>query len=121
MADRWLLVLNAGSSSLKYELFDADERALARGEVDRIGGERSYHALAVGDEAPRRSECACPDHRAAVDWALRELDAALPAHWRDRVVAAGHRVVHRCPPLLHPTRAADHVVAEIARQSDLAP
>ncbi|HEY3110559.1 MAG TPA: acetate/propionate family kinase [Chloroflexota bacterium] len=118
---RWLLVLNAGSSSLKYELFDATDATVARGEVSRLGQHPARHTLVVGAAPPRRAEGPCPDHRAAVDWALRELAGVLPAGWAERVAAAGHRVVHGGPSLWQPTRVDDAVEAELVRASELAP
>ena len=73
-----VLVLNCGSSTVKFRLFAAgasDERCLARGLVERIGG----HALlsfesGTGDDASRERRAeAVRDHRAAVDVILRWL------------------------------------------------
>lgn len=99
-----ILVLNTGSSTLKFELVltDADrmqageDRRLARGTVERIGGEAILE-LRVG-EGPKRVETArLPDVRAAVDWILRWL--ASPDSGSDltsvaEIDAVGHRVVH---------------------------
>src|SRR5690606_26608030 len=98
-----ILVLNAGSSTLKFQLVrtdqerignDTDER-LARGIVDRIGGEAPLR-FSSGD---RTLKTARPirDHRAAVDAVLRwlasdESGTGLTA-MRD-IDAVGHRVVH---------------------------
>ncbi len=118
MADR-LLVLNAGSSSLKYELFDGDA-TLLEGEVARIGG-AARHTVRVRNGPPRSAERACPDHAAAVDWALAELAAARGAAWPGEVAAVGHRVVHGGPRLWRPTLVDDRVVGELTRQAGLAP
>jgi acetate kinase len=117
--DRWLLLLNAGSSSLKYELLDERERSPARGEVGGVGGERAAQTLTLAGRTSR-AERACPDHAAALDWALAGLREALP-DWAERVAAVGHRVVHGGPRLWQPTSVDDAVVAELERQAELAP
>ena len=64
-----ILVLNVGSSSLKFQLIDTDEaaiagardRRLARGQIERIGGE-AILTLAAGDAPPVTSAAAIADH-----------------------------------------------------------
>jgi acetate kinase len=102
--DRLAAVLNAGSSSLKYELLTAAGNAVASGEVERIG-----------------ESGAGPDYRAAVDQAFADLNRQATASWQERVVAIGHRVVHGGPNLYRPTLVDDAVLAEIDRCAALAP
>ncbi len=97
-----VLVLNAGSSSLKYALLDADDRPLVEGTVERIGE-------AGGDT---------PDHAAAV---ARVTDALAGARPDARPDAIGHRVVHGGAALTAPTVIDDEVVEVITRQVPLAP
>lgn len=54
-----ILVVNAGSSSLKYQLIDmTDESVLAKGVAERIGtGGKMTHKLPDGAPSPRRSTC----------------------------------------------------------------
>jgi acetate kinase len=117
--DRYLLVLNAGSSSLKHELLDDGERSVARGEVGRVGAERARQVLTI-EGRTAGTERACLDHAAALDWALGELGNAL-AGWERRVTAVGHRIVHGGPRLWLPTRVDDAVVDELEHQAELAP
>lgn len=92
-----VLVLNCGSSSLKYQLFDmGDERVLAKGLIERIGieGSRLKHTK-VGSDAVS-IETAIPDHKVAVKLVL---DALLDKGHGvlsslDELSAVGHRVVH---------------------------
>ena len=78
-----VLVLNAGSSSLKFSLTDTDdERHLLRGSVERIGLDRPL--LRIADE---KQGVAAPDHRAALEQVLKRVPAG-------EVTAVGHRVVH---------------------------
>lgn len=87
-----ILVLNCGSSSVKYHLFDMEtERDEAGGMVERIGqaGALATHRWAGGSA---REAAAVPDHRAAL-LCIRE---ALRAHGEGgaKVAGVGHRVVH---------------------------
>ena len=63
----------------------------------------------------------CPDHRTAVDAVLTGLAGVLGAGWGTSVAAAGHRVVHGGPSLCEPTVVDEAVVAELVRQTELAP
>jgi acetate kinase len=112
-----LIVLNAGSSSLKCEVFDGAERAVARATVGRIGTDAAYHEVTVGDGPPSRTERSCPDHEAALRWVLD----ALPGSWPGLTGAIGHRVVHGGPELSTPVRVDDRFVETLARYVDLAP
>jgi acetate kinase len=83
-----ILVLNAGSSSLKFEIINDQWQRLARGEVERIGDHASLRieSAAGGIE---HHDAAIPDARAAIDLVLRK---AVPQG--ESIHAAGHRVVH---------------------------
>ncbi|MDT0264700.1 acetate kinase [Streptomyces sp. DSM 44915] len=118
-----VLVLNSGSSSLKYQLLEMPEgRRLAAGLVERIGEDgpgRLVHTPAGG--TPRERELPVGDHAAA----LRAADAELSAdgHGLDspRLAAIGHRVVHGGRTFTEPTVVDDRVLAEIERLVPLAP
>lgn len=104
--NRVVLVINSGSSSLKYQLLDPDSgTARATGNVERIGEESS----------PVR------DH----DAALRQAFDALSAKGIDLracgLVAVGHRVVHGGNTFYKPTRVDDAVIAKLDELSELAP
>src|ERR1700712_2968289 len=97
-----ILVLNVGSSSLKYQLIDTDgdaiaesrDRRLARGQVERIGGE-AIITLTAGDEPPVKTTAALRDHAAAVEHVIRWIvsDASgVPLSSLGEVEAVGHRV-----------------------------
>lgn len=105
-AARLVLVINSGSSSLKYQLVDPDSGdARATGNVDRIGEASSGvsdHAAAL-----RRAFDALADD--GID--LRECG----------LVAVGHRVVHGGNRYHRPTVVDDSVLAELNELSELAP
>ena len=126
-----VLVLNAGSSSLKFQLIrtdadrmrtDADER-LARGVIDRIGGEAVIDFQA--GIAPR-SRRALPirDHRQATETVLQWLvsdDSDIPIHGLDEIEAVGHRVVHGGEQFTRSAVIDADVLRGIEETIDLAP
>ncbi|SEO23407.1 acetate/propionate family kinase [Actinacidiphila rubida] len=100
-----VLVLNSGSSSVKYQLLDmADESRLASGVVERIGEEGGV-----------------PDHAAALDRAAAELRERGLGLDSPQLAAIGHRVVHGGTRFTAPTLITDEVVDEIERLVPLAP
>ena len=114
-----VLVLNAGSSSLKYQVVDpASGRAPVRGIVERIGsGEaRLTHADAGG---PTTSGLDADDHRAALAAVHDALDGS--GIGAGDLAAVGHRVVHGGPRLTRAHVVDDGVLAEIERLARLAP
>lgn len=116
-----VLVLNSGSSSLKYQLVEPESgRSLFDGIVERIGEETSTAKLRLGDtEITREGRVA--DHEAALRLAF-ELVAEAGESLDDLgVVAVGHRVVHGGPKLYRPTVIDDDMVAELEELSSLAP
>lgn len=117
-----LLVLNAGSSSLKFGVFPADDgAALLSGQIDAIGIAPRLNAL-KGDEhfdeaVPEVAGHACA-HEEALAWLLDWLDDHLSAL---HLVAAGHRVVHGGSRFSAPVRIDDTVLAELEALVPLAP
>lgn len=91
-----VLVLNAGSSSLKYQLMDMDgEQLLAKGQVERIGIQGSKIVQKVGEKVFEREE-PIEDHTAGIQLMLQALTdmekGALKS--MDEIGAVGHRVLH---------------------------
>ncbi|MGB3827816.1 MAG: acetate kinase [Ornithinimicrobium sp.] len=116
-----VLVINAGSSSLKYQLVDPRTgRSTASGLVERIGDSGSNVQHTHGQEQTTR-ELDCPDHTTAFA-ALRE---AFATHGPDlataSVGAVGHRVVHGGDRFAGPTVIDDAVIEAIHRVAALAP
>jgi len=116
-----VLVINAGSSSMKYQLLDpATGERHAAGLVERIGEASSNIRHTVGGHKHTRT-FDCPDHSAAFV-ALRE---AFAEHGPDLesagVGAVGHRVVHGGERFTGPTLIDDDGVAGILELSALAP
>ncbi|MEU5049405.1 acetate kinase [Streptomyces sp. NPDC021096] len=119
-----VLVLNSGSSSLKYQLLDmADGARLAVGLVERIGEETSRLAhtpLATGGAKRERLE-PMPDHDAALKAVARELTADGLGLDSPELAAIGHRVVHGGQKFTEPTVVTDEVMAEMERLIPVAP
>ena len=91
-----ILVVNAGSSSLKYQLIDMDgEKELAKGLVERIGIEGSKLKHSAGDKKTEIVE-EIPDHEAAAQLMLKILQDPEYGVIKstDEIGAVGHRVLH---------------------------
>jgi len=115
-----VLVINAGSSSLKYDFFDAaDPGAVARGVIEKIGepGSRHRHSHAGGEQV---DQVAVADHEAALALALRRLgDPERGAG--GAISAVGHRVVHGGARFTGAVVIDDEVIGEIEACARLAP
>ncbi|WP_030392743.1 MULTISPECIES: acetate kinase [Kitasatospora] len=117
-----VLVLNAGSSSVKYQLIDMlDGARLASGLVERIGetGGRLVHTPRAGAE--REAAQAFPDHGAALKAVAEELAADGLGLDSPELAAIGHRVVHGGLRFTEPTVITDEVLREIRRLIPVAP
>jgi acetate kinase len=117
-----VLVVNAGSSSIKYQLLDLDdERPLAAGQVERIGDDdgarlEHVHAGTATELAPGPL-----DHRGAMRSILGAFAESGPDLADGRLRAFGHRVVMGGRDLASAVELDDAVVAAIERLAPLAP
>ncbi len=121
-----ILVLNAGSSSLKFGLFDAEAgRALASGGIDWAGGDRQHAqlTLCVEPDRPLRATVSAPDDQTAARLAIGRLEeaAAGRAEPLAAIEVVGHRVVHGGAEFAGSVRIDARVKAGIARLAELAP
>lgn len=117
-----VLVLNSGSSSVKYQLLDMrGSDRLAVGLVERIGEEaaRLSHTPAGGET--RGWSGAIPDHGAALKAVAAELAKDGLGLDSPELAAIGHRVVHGGKHFTEPTVVDDAVLAEIERLIPVAP
>ena len=115
-----VLVINTGSSSLKYQLIDPETGEwAAKGLVERIGesGSRLHHQVRDHDAVVR--ELPLPDHATALTLVLDQLRA--DGTDLDDLVAVGHRVVHGGAVFREPVVVDDEVVSVIEEMSPLAP
>jgi acetate kinase len=117
---RPVLVVNSGSSSLKYQVLDADTgETSASGLVERIGGPGRLVHTTAGQT--HEQDATCADHRAALDAARDALRDHGPDLDRLGLFAVGHRVVHGGPRFTEPVLVDDDVVAAIRELVPLAP
>lgn len=120
-----LLCLNAGSSSLKFSLFALGPGAaldrVGQGEVSGIGTQPRFVAVDKDGRAPPKREWpagAALGHEDFLGEILSWIDSRRDA---DRIVAAGHRVVHGGTAFQAPVVVETHVLAELDRLVPLAP
>lgn len=125
-----VLVLNCGSSSLKFQVITTDAKAMendtdvrrAHGVIERIGSEAVFTLVAEGRPDQRFAE-PLKDHRAALDFVLRWLvDGEKPVLGSlKEIEAVGHRVVHGGEKLKVSVLIDDAAIAQIEECIDLAP
>lgn len=119
-----VLVINAGSSSLKYQLYDmTDESVLASGRVERIGMDSSIVTHEPAGKAEVKSVIEILEHTTAV---RRVLDLLTDAKHGvinriDEIKAVGHRVVHGGESFKESVLVTNDVKVEIRKLFDLAP
>jgi acetate kinase len=118
-----VLVINSGSSSLKYELFDLNtEASLMSGAVTRIGLDDAQHAYACGGREDHRN-IEAPDHLAALDLILQTLTGVEGSPIRNlaEIGAVAHRIAHGGSLYRGPVVIDQAVIDEIRRLVPLMP
>jgi acetate kinase len=115
------LIINSGSSSLKYQLIELDgETTLASGAIDRIGETTSSVShTASGDKHEKQLRIA--DHTAALTVLTEAFSEYGPDLAFSPPVVIGHRVVHGGSRFTGPTLVTDQVLRDIEELSALAP
>lgn len=115
-----ILVINSGSSSIKYELFDGDVR-LATGLIERIGEAVDGWITHRARGERTRVEVSIADHPAAFELMVEAFDRSNMPLKSLGIVAVGHRVVQGGAEFIAPTLIDDAVVARILALAELAP
>ena len=119
-----VLVINAGSSSLKYQLLNPEtEQVLAKGLCERIGIDGKFTYKADGKQAIKAADVAMPTHSEAIK---AVLDALVDAEngvvgSMKEIDAVGHRVVHGGEKFAQSVLITDEVMAAIEECNPLAP
>ena len=119
-----VLVINCGSSSLKFQLINADDEVLiAKGLCDRIGIEGSQISFTVIGHDKITRETPMPDHRVAIDLVLKALvnPKYNLLHSLSEIGAVGHRIVHGGENFKKSVIIDESVIKAIEEVSDLAP
>ena len=118
-----VLVINAGSSSLKYQLINAETQELkAKGLCDRVGSDEALHKHGLGDNEVSE-QIAMPDHDTAVGIVL---DALISGPTKaidslDEIDAVGHRIVQGGKYFDRSVIIDEDVIAKIDEMAELAP
>ncbi|MDM5236305.1 acetate kinase [Bacillus cereus] len=116
-----IIAINAGSSSLKFQLFEMpSETVLTKGLVERIGLEDSIFTITVDGEK-QKEVTSIPDHAVAVNMLLKKLTENGIVKSLDEISGIGHRVVHGGEKFADSVLLTDEVLADIEELSDLAP
>ena len=116
-----LLSVNAGSSSLKFRLYEMpEEKLLMKGMFERIGLFGSCYSIRIGDEKISK-DVPLKDHNEAVKILLDELISNRVISSLDEIEAVGNRVVHGGNKYSKSVEINDRVLMEIEEISDLAP
>lgn len=118
-----ILVVNAGSSSLKYQLIDmADESVIAKGNCDRIGID-GHISHKTGDGRSYDADCSFPTHTEAFMKLVEVLttgDAKVIDNM-DKISAVGHRIVQGADIFDKSVVVTDEIIDKIDELRELAP
>lgn len=116
-----VLSVNAGSSTLKFRLYEMpEETVLMKGTMDRIGLDGSNLSIRIGEEKIQK-DIVLNDHEDAVNALLKELLEQGVINSLDEIKAVGHRIVHGGNLYSSSVVMNDRVIHEIENISDLAP
>ena len=119
-----VLVINCGSSSLKFQLIDSgSEQCLAKGLCERIGIEGSMITYAPEGGDKEKTVTPMPDHTEAIRLVLEALTnpATGVVKSLEEIGAVGHRVVHGGEKFAESVVIDDGVLAAVEECNDLAP
>ncbi|WP_353948128.1 acetate kinase [Sporolactobacillus sp. Y61] len=116
-----ILAINAGSSSLKFQLLDMPaEKLVTKGAVERIGLSDSIFTISVKGEK-KKEVTSIPDHEEAVRKLLEKLTSLHIIQSLKEIEGVGHRVVHGGEDFDDSALVTDEVIKKIENLSDLAP
>lgn len=116
------IAVNAGSSTLKFKLFDMpSEDVVAEGTIERIGEKMGHAKIKYGDGQKHEEEKPFEDHGAAVNYLLDQLiDLGIVKSY-DEITAVGHRVVAGGEFFKDSAVIDDDVIKKIDELSEYAP
>lgn len=118
-----ILVLNAGSSSLKFALYDTaahgSPKEFCRGEVSGITSEARLTIKGSGEAGAQRTvSTSAPDHECALQTVVEHLKASFPDL---KIAAVGHRIVHGGPDFDKPVILSSDIIRRLEALIPLAP
>ena len=116
-----IISVNAGSSSLKFQLFDMpSETVLCSGQAERIGQEMGAFTIKYNGEK-KAAELPLPDHKAAVEMLLKSLTDNGIIKDLSEIDAAGHRIVQGGSYFDSSVVVDERVVEKVEELAELAP
>ncbi|OCA91572.1 acetate kinase [Bacillus sp. FJAT-27225] len=116
-----IIAINAGSSSLKFQLFEMpSEKVITKGLFERIGLNDAIFTISVGEEKIKEVTDV-PDHEVAVKILLDKLTSTGIIESLDEITGIGHRVVHGGESFTDSVLITDEVLSKIEQLSELAP
>ncbi|KUP05488.1 acetate kinase [Bacillus coahuilensis m2-6] len=116
-----VIAINAGSSSLKFQLFEMpEETVITKGIIERIGLKDSIFTISINGEK-QKEVTDIPDHEVAVKMLLDKLTSTGIIASLDEINGVGHRVVHGGEIFSDSAIITEDVLAKIEELSDLAP
>ena len=119
-----VLVLNCGSSSIKYKLFDMDHKeVIAQGGIEKIGLKGSFLKLTLPDGGKKILEKDIPEHTVGVEFILNTLISPEYGAIKslDEINAVGHRMVHGGEKFSESVLLTQEVLDAFTACNDLAP
>ncbi|MFC0522322.1 acetate kinase [Pontibacillus salicampi] len=115
------LAINAGSSSLKFQLIEMpNEEVVTKGLVERIGLEDAVFTIEINGEKDK-TVTDIPNHERAVEILVDKLTSTGAVQSLDEIEGIGHRVVHGGERFSDSALVTEDVIKEIEEVSDLAP
>lgn len=116
-----IISINAGSSSLKFTLFELPERTtIASGTFEKIGLDDSFYTIKYNGEKTRK-EASIPTHTEAVNILMEELLNMNIVSSLDEIEGVGHRIVHGGSEFTESVVLNDEVVKRISAYNEYAP
>ncbi len=118
-----ILVLNAGSSTLKYQLFNVDGEnyeVVAKGNAERIGRDASFVGIKYADGSKKEVQVDLPNHDVAFKEVMKLLMDGVISDLNE-ISAIGHRIVQGGSIFKKSTLVNDEVIEQIAELGTLAP
>lgn len=116
-----LLVINAGSSTLKFQIYKMpDAEILASGNIERIATKKSFFTLKTNEEKQRIDEYIA-NHKEGVNFAIKNLIKNNIIKDKSEIKAVGHRTVSGAYLYNQPTLVTDKVISDIKGIIDFAP
>lgn len=116
-----ILSVNAGSSSLKFQMYEMpEEKVLISGVFERISLENSFYTIKLNGEKIKK-QAELKDHSVAVEILIKELLENKVIESLDEIKGVGHRLVHGGDKYASSVIIDDDVIKTIGELSDLAP